>query len=208
MDRKAIEEVGIPSLILMENAGIACAGEVLKLAGRKGFREALLFCGKGNNGGDGFAAARHLYNKGLKTAVFFFQNPSEMKPDPLTNFGILEKMKIPLVDCSRGVDWKRLKRGLSGRKAVVDALFGTGLAREVGGPFRQVIQLINDSGLPVVAVDVPSGLNADTGEAMGVCVRADVTVTLGRPKIGFKKAKGFTGRVVVADISIPRVLYE
>jgi len=209
IDRRAIEEFGIPSLLLMENAGRACAEEILKLGVKKG-DGAVIFAGKGNNGGDGFVAARHLYNKGVAPAVFFFQNPSEMKQDPLVNFKILEKMKINLFNCSQTIDWKFLEDSLRQSKAVLDALFGTGLSKPVGEPFRTAIEKINHSRLPVVAVDIPSGLNADTGEVMGICVQAAVTVSLALAKKGFYLNEGpaYTGRVVVADISIPWELIE
>src|SRR3990167_6058624 len=106
IDRRAIKEYGIPSILLMENAGTAVAHEVVKIFGTVLKKERTvpvkiaIFAGKGNNGGDGFVAARHLFNQGYQTTVFFFQQPSDMKPDPLTNFKILEKIKIPIVNCS------------------------------------------------------------------------------------------------------------
>ncbi len=209
IDEHAIQEYGIPSLILMENAGIVCTREVLKIAkARK--PSVAIFSGKGNNGGDGFVVARHLANKGLEPVVFFFQKPAEMKPDPLTNFRILEKMKVKLIDCSEKLDRAKVLKIMKKSGAIVDALFGTGLSKPIVGSFRKAIETINDSKLPVIAVDIPSGLNADTGEVMGVCVRAKVTVALGLPKKGFylERARHFTGRIVIADISIPRELLE
>lgn len=204
IDEKAIHEYGIPSLLLMENAGRACAEEAAKLAGEKGARVAV-FAGKGNNGGDGLVAARHLANRGFEPEVFFFQARREMKPDPAANFDILAKMKVPLVDCSGTPDWNTVRAALGNARVVIDALFGTGLSKTVDEPFKTAIDLINQSKLPVVAVDVPSGLNADTGEVLGVCVRAAVTVTLALPKKGFlnEAAQPYLGRVIVADISIP-----
>ncbi len=214
IDRRAIEEYGIPSILLMENAGIAVMHEVIKILGtvlrkrRAVPMEIAIFTGKGNNGGDGFVAARHLFNRGHQTTVFFFQQPSEMKPDPLTNFRILEKMNVRLVNGSQGLDAKKTKDVLANANVIVDAIFGTGLSKPVEDPLKTAIELINESKLPVVAVDIPSGLHADTGEVMAVCVKAKVTVTLGLPKKGFilNQAERFTGKVIVADISIPQSL--
>ena len=209
IDRRAVEEYGIPSLILMENAGMACAREVGKLipAGRGRIS---VFAGRGNNGGDGFVAARHLSNRGFQVGVFFFQDPSEMKPDPLAHFRILEKMGLRLWDCGRGFDEVNVRRVLRRSDAVVDALFGTGLSKTIEEPFKTVIEWINASGLPVLSVDIPSGLNADTGEVMGIAVRAARTVVFGLPKKGFylKAAKRYTGKIVVADISLPSQLLK
>ena len=207
IDEKAIGLFGIPSLLLMENAGAACALEALRMAGKK---TAVIFAGKGNNGGDGFVAARHLANWGMKPVVCYFQRPSEMKPDPLVNFRILEKMKVSLIDCSRKLLVRKIKAVLKDAGVAVDALFGTGLSKPVSGIFEAVIVMINESGTKVLAVDIPSGLNSDTGEVMGCCVKADVTVTLGLPKKGFLKreAKRYTGRIKVADLSIPGVLLK
>lgn len=207
IDEKAIQGYGIPSLLLMENAGRACAEEVLKL-NPGAIRTVAVLSGKGNNGGDGFVAARHLHNRGIRCVVIFFQDPEEMKSDPLVNFKILEKMNVSLVDCSKDWNPKKVREILSKSDAVVDALFGTGLSKPVEDPFKSAIEWINESHLPVLAIDIPSGLNADSGEVMGVCVRATVTVTLGLAKKGFGlgQAKQFTGRLIVADISIPREL--
>lgn len=208
IDERAIHAFGIPSLLLMENAGAACAREALRMAGSKG--RAVIFAGKGNNGGDGFVAARHLTNQGITPIVFYFQPAPEMKPDPLVNFRILEKMKVSLIDCSQNLPARRIKETLKKARIVVDALFGTGLSKPVAEPFSAVIEWINESGRRVLAVDIPSGMNADTGEVMGVCVRADVTVTLALPKKGFlnRQARCYTGRVQVADISIPKSLLK
>lgn len=207
IDERAIREFGIPSLLLMENAGAACALEALRMAGEK---SPVIFAGKGNNGGDGFVAARHLANRGLKPVVCYFQKPAGMKPDPLVNFRILEKMKVSLIDCSGELPARSVTRALKNAGVVVDALFGTGLSKPVSGIFETVIAMINEAGVKVLAVDIPSGLNSDTGEVMGCCVKAAVTVTLGLPKRGFLKreAKRYTGRVKVADISIPGVLLK
>ena len=213
LDRLAIEEFGIPSIVLMENAGIAVANEVVRMLGKplklKAVSQAVIFSGKGNNGGDGFVAARHLANQGFKAVVVYFQKPSQMKPDALTNFEILEKLDISLVSCTNSqLDKTAVKKILQGSSVVIDALFGTGLSKPIEEPFETAIELMNESKLPIVAADIPSGMNADTGEIMGSCVRAKTTVTFGLPKKGFKfkMARRYLGDVIVADISMPKVL--
>ena len=212
IDQAAIRQYGIPSIVLMENAGIACADEAAKIAGTvlklRTVSTIAIFCGKGNNGGDGLVAARHLSNQGFQSTVFYFQKPSDMKPDPLTNFRILEKMKVPLINCSENLDVIKITEVLKASKVVLDALFGTGLSKPVEGHMKTAIELMNHSKVPIVAVDIPSGLHADTGEVLGICAHAKVTVTLGLPKKSFTlpESRHFTGQVVVADISIPRDL--
>jgi NAD(P)H-hydrate epimerase len=209
IDEKAIRHYGIPSLILMENAGAACAREAIKLIVDR-LKKAVILCGKGNNGGDGFVAARHLLNRGVKATIFFFQKPSEMKPDPLVNFNILKKLKADLINSSIKMDPEKLKKTLRDSDLVIDALFGTGVDRILKSPFRQAIEIVNTSKRPVLSIDVPSGLNADTGRVMGDCIRAKLTVTLGIPKRGFYMpgARSFTGKVIVADISLPARLLK
>ena len=229
IDRRAIQEFGIPSILLMENAGRSVADEICKIVNAKtgsvssergspapaSANHIAIFCGKGNNGGDGFVAARHLINRGFQVNVFFFQNSSEMKPDPLINFKILQKMTaraaqaaLLLIDCTNTFNLAEMKQAIDRSSVVVDALFGIGLSKPIDNPFKTVIQLINQSETNVVSVDIPSGLHADTGEVMGVCIQADTTVTLALPKKGFllNRAGRYTGKIIVADISIPNKL--
>lgn len=203
IDRRAITEFGIPSMLLMENAGRAVADEVGKLRARR----VVLYCGGGNNGGDGFVAARHLANRGVRCVVVYFKAPSAMKADARLNFTILKKMKVPLFlwkSSTRALLQKRLRAA----DVLVDALFGTGLSRDVGEPYASAIEVINRAQKPVVSVDIPSGMNTDTGMPMGSCVRATRTVTLALLKQAFRQraSRVYTGRVVVADISIPAPL--
>ncbi len=208
IDEKAIRDYGIPSLILMENAGRACAEEARRFILSAPNSQIAIFTGKGNNGGDGFVAARHFYNYNLNPVIFYFQKPSQMKPDPLTNFKILERMKVRLVDCSENIDWANVKKITQNSKLIIDSLFGTGLSKLIEEPFRTAIEIMNESKVSILAVDIPSGLNADTGEVMGVCVEAEMTVALALPKKAFMLAsvKRYTGKVIIADISIPREL--
>lgn len=209
IDRRAIQEYGIPSVVLMENAGIVCAGEILRQLPPDRKRVAI-FCGKGNNGGDGFVIARQLTNKDCDVHVFYFEKPEKLKPDPKTNFQILEKMKLNLIDCANGIDPVRTKNILNQKELVVDALFGTGLSKPVEEPFKTAIQLINDFQKTIISVDMPSGLHSDNGEVLGVAVQARCTITFGLPKKAFqtKTAGRYTGKIMVANISIPKILLE
>lgn len=208
LDRRAIDEYGIPSIVLMENAGRACAEEAQgMLAGARG--PVLVLCGPGNNGGDGLVIARTLWNRGVEAeAVLVGPGPwlEQGSADFATNLRLWKGLDRTL----DGVASPREVAGLAPRLAraalVVDALFGTGLAREVGEPWRGVIRLVNEARRPVLAVDLPSGLDADTGAVLGEAVRATLTVTLVARKPGLLRARGpeLCGRIVVAEIGIPR----
>ncbi len=244
LDRRAIEECGIPSLILMENAGRGIAELAQAIFKKKNF-EVLVICGRGNNGGDGLVAARHLANAGFSVQIVLLGNPDELKGDPKINFAIVQKMRIPvaIVEMVRtlnesGVIPARLparqasikresvmdprqkhagmtkasmsevRKLIDSADLIVDAIFGIGLTRAVEGVFRDVIELVNASGKKVLSVDIPSGLNSDSGEVLGVAVRAGVTGTLAFPKRGLKTGAGpkHAGKIKVLDISIPRGL--
>ncbi|MBN3033587.1 MAG: NAD(P)H-hydrate epimerase [Candidatus Saganbacteria bacterium] len=195
-DKFAQEKLGIPSIVLMENAGRsvaeACAGR----------GEIAVVCGTGNNGGDGFAAARHLLNAGREIKVFVIGEKTKLKNDAKINLDALVKMleKVRWVSTAKGL------KDIAQAGLIVDALFGIGLNTPVAGLYRKAIEMINRSKIPVVSVDVPSGLNADTGRVMGMAVRADKTVTFVAPKKGFYKADGplYCGEVIVRDIGIIR----
>lgn len=198
LDRRAIEEFGIPSLLLMENAGRAVADVVDRLSPAGVVR---VVCGAGSNGGDGLVAARHLHNRGYDVTVLLLG-----EPPPGSDAGVNLRIARKLV--SVGGDAACLAEPAG---AIVDAIFGTGLSRPVAGPPADVIARINAvdrRASPVVSVDLPSGLDADAGEPLGSAVRASITVTLGLPKVGFQnpKAAPYVGRLVVADIGIPREL--
>ncbi len=210
LDRKAIEEYGIPSLLLMENAGRGVAKVTEQILGRRGGSRAAptlhIFCGKGNNGGDGFVAARHLWNRGYRVKIVLMRDPSELKSDAALNHRIASKMKIPIVIASFAND--KLLECVKDCDLIIDAIFGIGLQREVGGIYRQAIHAMNQSKKPMVAVDVPSGLESDSGKILGCCVNASVTATLGLPKKGLFMGEGprHAGKVSVIDIGIPKEL--
>jgi hydroxyethylthiazole kinase-like uncharacterized protein yjeF len=200
IDRISIEEYGIPGLILMENAGRAVAKVVLEEF--PDAKKIAIFAGGGNNGGDGFVVARHLLGEGLDVTTYLAVDPKKYKGDALTNFEALRKIGGKLVE---------LKNGFSEYKdadLIIDALFGTGLDREVEGFYREIINFINSQPVPRVAIDLPSGLNADTGFPLGVSVKADITVTFVLPKIGLAIYPGVdhAGKVYVVDITTPKFL--
>jgi len=206
IDREAQEKFGMPSVILMENAGRAVYEEARRMLGGSKNKKVICVCGKGNNGGDGFVAARHLLNNGFKTIIFMLGDPEELKGDAKINYNILRKMKIKIRPLKKDPALYNFKKQLKGASLIIDALLGTGIAGEVKEPYASVIELINSSGKPILAVDTPSGLDSTDGRALGSCIKATRTVTFGFPKTGFIKNNGpkKTGKLVVADISLPQ----
>ncbi len=198
IDRRAIEEFGVPGVVLMENAGRGAA-EVLLSLGARG--PILICCGKGNNGGDGFVVARHLENRGLIVRVLLFAKPEELAGDAATNYEILRRSGVPME--------VRAGPPLGSAEWIIDALFGTGLAGAVRPPFDAVIAAINASGAKVLAVDIPSGLDCDSGQPLGPTVRADHTVTFVAQKKGFENPAShpWVGTVHVVDIGAPRAAF-
>ena len=216
LDRRAIEEYGIPGLLLMENAGRACAGEAeaLLATGARASSPAdkgpvLVLCGPGNNGGDGLVIARTLANRGREVRAAFVGSRARLErgtDDFRKNLGLWRGLGQALEPVESASEVAELARTLPGAALVIDALFGTGLERELGEPWKGVIQAVNASGRPVLAVDLPSGLDADAALELGAAVRADVTVTFVAQKFGFARGRGpeLCGRIVVAEIGIPR----
>ena len=203
LDKIAIEKYGVPSLVLMENAGRQVAAEVLKSLARVKSPRVCIICGSGNNAGDGFVIARHLINAGIKISVFLVGKGSQLKNDAAVNYWILKKLKYPVMEV--GTAGRLPVRDIKKADIIIDALFGVGLNREVLGPFRNVIDAINKSGKKIISVDIPSGLNGTTGKIYGVCIKANKTVTFTFSKKGFLRGQGpnYTGKVVVVDIGIP-----
>jgi NAD(P)H-hydrate epimerase len=167
----------------------------------------IICCGKGNNGGDGFVIARHLDIAGVPVRVLLFANPEKLEGDAAINHRILALSGIPVEVRS---DEAGLSEVLAGADWVVDALFGTGLTGPPRSPLDRVIEAINASGRPVLAVDCPSGLDVDTGRPIGACIRATLTATVFTPKVGFDapEAGQYLGEVVVVGMGAPRVLLE
>jgi NAD(P)H-hydrate epimerase len=204
MDRYAVEQLGIPEAILMENAGLAAASVLSREIGVRN-RSIAIFCGGGNNGGDGFVVARKIHADGGAAKVYLLGDPEQFRGAARTNLEILAKLPVEVQPV------KSLKQiDVLHSHAIVDAIFGTGLDRNVSGLHRDVIALINASGKKVLSLDIPSGVNGDTGRIMGVAVRADYTVTFGLPKIGVMLYPGYEycGELYVCRISFPPSLYD
>ena len=202
----AIKRKGIPSLVLMENAGRSVADAVKALLKSKKKASVCILCGMGNNAGDGFVVARHLWNSGIGVQVFLIGQGDKLKRDAATNYQILKDCRYPIREICRLTP--ALKRHIGQADIVVDAIFGVGLNREITGLFRQVIESANQAGPRIVAVDIPSGLDGTSGKIYGTCIRAYTTVTFSCPKKGFYQGQGpqQTGHVIVADIGIPQKL--
>jgi ADP-dependent NAD(P)H-hydrate dehydratase / NAD(P)H-hydrate epimerase len=198
--------------VLMENAGRSLAEATLPRAGSR--PKVLVVAGPGSNGGDGFVAARHIANAGVRVGVVTLGGPAEGS-DAGVNLRAIEAMRLPLADGSGGASQaiERVVKRLGGCSCVIDAVFGTGLSRAPEGAMAEAIRtivLLGDRGAEVVAADVPSGLDADTGEALGDCVRADLTVSFACRKIGFQSPSAFAylGEVVIGEIGAPAALAE
>lgn len=206
LDRRAMQEFGVPGIVLMENAGRGMA-ELLRSLGVDGL--AVICCGKGNNGGDGLVMARHLDNAGVRVRVLLFADPAQLSGDAAVNQHILAASGIPCEVLSGSpFDDERLRRELAPADWIVDALFGSGLRGSVQVPFDRVIAAINAAAARVFAVDIPSGLDSDTGLPLGVAVRAHHTATVAAMKQGFVQpsAGQWLGQIHVIDMGAPRAV--
>jgi len=204
IDRRAIHEIGIPGVALMENAGRRVFEEATKMVGASD-GVVIVLSGKGNNGGDGFVVARHLINNEYDVKVYLVGKAEDVSGDAGINLEVLQQMGITVHELHDENDVQALDPGLESAALVVDALLGTGLKGQVKGMYAALVRALD--GLRVLSVDIPSGLDADTGHPLGVAVHADKTVTFQYPKRGFKtrSAQEFLGELVVADIGIPRI---
>jgi NAD(P)H-hydrate epimerase len=206
LDRRAIDEIGVPGVVLMENAGRGIA-ELIRALGVRG--TVAVCCGPGNNGGDGFVIARHLDNARVPVRVVLFSDPARLAGDAAVNYRVLTAGGVP-VEVIQEPDAETLRRELAAAEWVVDALFGSGQRGPVRPPFDRVVAAINGSGAKVTAVDLPTGLDCDTGRPEGPTVRADHTATIAAEKQGFASpdAAAWLGRVHVIDMGVPRRLLE
>jgi NAD(P)H-hydrate epimerase len=208
IDRRATERFAVPSLVLMENAAIAVVDALFEHYPT--CERAAIVCGTGANGGDGFAVARHLENRGVVPQVVVVGRREAIAGDAAVNLTVCERLGLPMYDVT---DIESLGAALvhvAGSDVIIDALFGTGMNRPAGELHAEVIRSLNDLGLPIVAVDLPSGANASSAEPFDPCVRADVTVTFAAPKLChvFEPAALVCGEVIVADIAIPHAAVE
>ncbi len=206
LDQTAIDTYGIADELLMENAGLAVFEVIRDRIGIHGKR-ILIFSGAGNNGGDGFVVARKIHAGGGQVKVIVLGNPEKYRGAARLNWKIANRLPIDIAPIDSVTD---LASELSHCDAIVDAIFGTGLTRAVGGVYAETIHLINQSCRPVVSVDIPSGIHGDTGRIMGIAVKADETITFGLPKYGNLLYPGFNhnGRLSVTHISFPPAMYE
>ncbi|HUL38029.1 MAG TPA: NAD(P)H-hydrate epimerase, partial [Thermodesulfobacteriota bacterium] len=210
LDRKAIETYRIPGVVLMENAGRGAAELICNTFPDIDKKKIAIVAGKGNNGGDGFVIARYLLNQGISVRVYLLTDPKGLRGDGETNFNIFHRMKGEVISVPSSKDYQKIKRDLEKFDILVDGIFGTGLDAEVRGYYREVIDHLNMLQRPIVAIDIPSGLDADTGKPLGTAIRASLTVTFGLPKIGLLISPGldYAGKVKVIDIGIPKKLVE
>jgi hydroxyethylthiazole kinase-like uncharacterized protein yjeF len=206
-DRHAIEDLGIPGIVLMENAGRQIAAAARDMIQGTADPKVVILAGRGNNGGDGFVVGRHLAMDGLRADVILLAAREQVRGEAATNLEILERMGFEI----RALDGRpqriiaQLEPLLAAADLIVDALLGTGTRGEIRQPYADVIDAVNAAARPVLAVDIPSGLDCDTGRPLGPTIRATRTVTMAALKAGFAQpgAAECTGEVILADIGVP-----
>ncbi|MHC4640140.1 MAG: NAD(P)H-hydrate epimerase [Planctomycetota bacterium] len=206
-DTFAINTLGIPGVVLMENAGRSCAELIKKKLAGASLPKVCIFCGTGNNGGDGYVIARHLLNSGFQATVVICGDRSKIKGDAKINLDILERMGQPIdrLDLKCGDIPSQVKAFAAGADMLVDGLFGTGLNGQLSDAYKQLIESINGENYSVLAVDIPSGLDCDTGEPLGAAIKATYSVTFVAVKKGFTSADNtiqYTGEIYVASIGV------
>lgn len=207
VDRRAIEEFGMSSLVLMENAGRGCADLLCRL-GISG--KVVICCGRGNNAGDGLVIARHLDLRGKEVLVLLWGEPDKLSGDAAANYAILAKSGVAMIELAGADQTTELANYVGGADWIVDALLGTGAQGPPRHPLDHAIDFLNLCDAHKLAVDAPSGLDSDTGEASPTTFRADHTATFVAPKVGFlnASARSYLGLVHVLDIGAPRKLVE
>ncbi|MBW8002782.1 MAG: NAD(P)H-hydrate epimerase [Planctomycetes bacterium] len=210
-DSRAINQLGIPGAVLMENAGRSCAELIKEKLADIPKPKVCIFCGTGNNGGDGYVIARHLLNDSFKVTVVIIGDREKIKDDALTNLNILEKMdqfmpQVPIqqLDPHSPHANDKIETFAKDSHFLVDAIFGTGLTGQLKDEYLNIIQSINKLNCPVLAVDIPSGLDCDTAVPLGDAIKADYTVTFVAVKKGFtlENANQYTGQIFIASIGV------
>jgi len=201
IDSYTINECGVPAATLMENAGKAVVDEAIKTAGKGSVS---VFCGFGNNGGDGFVVARLLAEKGYKVDLYLIGNPKDLSPESSANYEAVFSANILPIPIITEDDIKNRLDSIEKPALIVDAIFGIGIKGDLNDFYVSLINKINSIGSPVIAVDAPSGMDVDSGEPRPVAIKVAKTVTFGFPKVGFKNknSKKYTGDVIVADIGL------
>lgn len=211
LDRRSIEEHDIPSEVLMENAGTKAARLAERMIDEHTLKEkALLFAGKGKNGGDAFVAARVLIEDSIQATTVLLCDEEEIKGDAKANLDRLLSANGHVIRVTKEEELEYIKGDLYGTDLIIDGILGTGIKRPVAGYLATVIEMINESGKMVLSIDIPSGLNGNTGHAPGACVVADQTLTMGLPKIGMLAAEGlnYSGKIHIGKIGIPDPLLD
>ncbi|MBN2060983.1 MAG: NAD(P)H-hydrate dehydratase [Deltaproteobacteria bacterium] len=210
MDRLTIQEIGIPGVVLMENAARGAGRLFIEHFNPSEGSRILILCGSGNNGGDGYVMARYLHLAGFRVTVIVLSQLERITGDALTNLEIIRRMELDIRETTTPEQWERFRGNFEQYDFVIDGIFGTGLNSSVRSLYYSVIDDINLSERPIMSIDIPSGLNADTGEVMGIAVKADLTVTFGFPKLGQFLYPGVehVGRLARIDICIPRIVSE
>jgi NAD(P)H-hydrate epimerase len=206
-DTWAINELGIPGIVLMENAGRGCAQFIIETLSKTKKPVVCIFCGTGNNGGDGFVIARHLFNAGFAVTVVVCGSIDKIRGDARINLDILTRLslKIELLDMEDAGTIDASVTKLAGEaNMIIDAIFGTGLIGALRDEYKQLIESINELGCPILSVDIPSGLDCDTGLPLGASIKANCTVTFVAVKKGFvfENARAYTGDIFVASIGV------
>jgi NAD(P)H-hydrate epimerase len=207
LDKMAAEKYGLKPIILMENAGNAVHYIIEKEMGVEGNRF-LILAGPGNNGGDGFVVGRKLYSNDSEVKIYILGDPQRYKDEARENLEIISKMQLKKKRLMT-IDREFLE-DLEWCDAIIDAIFGTGLRREVKGIYREVIEAVNNAGRTIFSIDIPSGINGDTGKVMGTAIKADYTITFGLPKVGLFLFPGadHIGKLYLSRISYPQELYR
>jgi hydroxyethylthiazole kinase-like uncharacterized protein yjeF len=205
IDFHAINSIGIPGVVLMENAALKVVEAAADMLCGTAGRNVVLLAGKGNNGGDALAAARHLHNRGASCAVYLLSSRPGVSGDAAVNLGIIEKMGLQVIELAEEAQLPAFRESLRAAALIVDGIFGTGLKGAVRGIAATVIEEVNRSGRPVLSIDIPSGVCGETGKILGCCINASRTVTFCLPKAGLAVHPGcdHTGRLDVVDIGIP-----
>src|SRR2546422_1586164 len=209
-DRRTIEDIGIPSLVLMENAGRQVVAAMEAMYGDLLERQVAVLCGRGNNGGDGFVVARTLMQRAVDVSVFLIGRVADVRGDARTNLEILGRLGLTVVEIADSQAWELHFSEIGDCTLIVDAIFGTGLNAPLSGLMETVVADVNAAAIPVVAIDLPSGLSADSYEPIGDSIEATMTVTLAAPKLPLVLPPGETraGDIVIADIGIPSEVLE
>ena len=209
-DRRTIEDIGIPSIVLMENAGRQAVAAMEAAFEDLGTSRVAVICGRGNNGGDGFVVARTLVQRGVDTEVFLLGSVADVRGDARTNLEVLGRIGMTVVEIASAQEWELHFGELSECDLVVDAILGTGFRGKLAGLFETVVADLNSLGVPIVSIDLPTGVSADSAHVDGPAVEASMTVTLAAPKIplGFPPADSHAGDLVIADIGIPLPLLD